>query len=105
MPDASLDVDGSVDALEAATASEAPVDETYLKLRRLMNRMTHDDRLHRFEQVMPLSPWRARTTQRVFRRNVGVPVKWVLDQPHSINDFPTMLGFTPGEYGVRTHAR
>jgi AraC-like DNA-binding protein len=77
---------------------------------------------------MRLSPWSARTTQRVFRRYVGVPVKWVLcryrlqqaaleiesnpgadfadlavrlgwyDQAHFINDFRSMLGSTPGEY-------
>ena len=40
--------------------------------------MRDDDRLHRVEQVMQLSPWSAGTTQRVFRRYVGVPVKWVL---------------------------
>ena len=66
----------------------------------------------------------ARTTQRVFRRYVGVPVKWVLcryrlqqaalefadlavalgwyDQAHFINDFRVMLGTTPGEYAA-TH--
>jgi len=76
------------------------------------------------------SPSSARTTQRVFRRYVGVPVKWVLcryrlqqaaleiesqpgadhadlairlgwyDQAHFINDFRTMLGSTPGEYAA-----
>ena len=80
---------------------------------------------------MTHSPWSARTTQRVFRRYVGVPVKWVLcryrlqqaaleiegqpgvdfadlavrlgwyDQAHFINDFHSMLGCTPGEYAAR----
>ena len=78
------------------------------------------------------SPWSARSTQRVFRRYVGVPVKWVLcryrlqqaaleiesqpgvdfadlavrlgwyDQAHFINDFRSMLGCTPGEYAAST---
>jgi AraC-like DNA-binding protein len=80
---------------------------------------------------MELSPWSTRTTQRVFKRYVGVPVKWVLcryrlqqaaleletdpaldcaelavrlgwyDQAHFINDFRSMLGCTPGEYATR----
>ncbi|MCW2653372.1 MAG: AraC family transcriptional regulator [Mycobacterium sp.] len=134
MPDAPLDVDGSVHAFEADIAPEAPVDETYLKLRPLVNRMTDHDRLQRVEQVMRLSPWSARKAQRVFGRYVGVPVTWVLcryrlqhaaleietnrgvdfadlavrlgwyDQPHFISDFRTMLGCTPGEYGARTRA-
>ena len=44
----------------------------------MVDRIRDDDRLHRVEQVMQHSPWSARTTQRVFRRYVGVPVKWVL---------------------------
>jgi AraC-like DNA-binding protein len=98
----------------------------------LVDRIRDDDRLHRVEQVMQHSPWSARTTQRVFRRYVGVPVKWVLcryrlqqaaleierqpgvdhadlavrlgwyDQAHFINDFRAMLGTTPGEY-TATH--
>jgi AraC-like DNA-binding protein len=80
---------------------------------------------------MELSPWSSRTTQRVFRRYVGVPVKWVLcryrlqqaaleiesrpaidfadlavrlgwyDQAHFINDFRSMLGCTPSEYAAK----
>jgi AraC-like DNA-binding protein len=99
-----------------------------MRLLKLVDRIRDDDRLHRVEQVMQHSPWSARTTQRVFRRYVGVPVKWVLcryrlqqaaleiesrpgvdhadlavslgwyDQAHFINDFRTMLGSTPGEY-------
>jgi len=95
------------------------------------NRIRDDDRLHRVAQVMELSPWATRTTQRVFRSYVGVPVKWVLcryrlqhaalvlecdptvdraalavrlgwyDQAHFINDFRSMLGCTPGEYAAR----
>jgi AraC-like DNA-binding protein len=111
--------------------SEDP-DPTFASLTALVNRIRDDDRLHRVEQVMHHSPWSARTTQRVFRRYVGVPVKWVLcryrlqqaaleietapgvdfadlavrlgwyDQAHFINDFRTMLGSTPGEYAA-TH--
>lgn len=103
-------------------------DPTFSALTTLVERLRDDDRLHRVEQVMQLSPWSARTTQRVFRRYVGVPVKWVLcryrlqqaalgiesrrdvdfadlavrlgwyDQAHFINDFRSMLGSTPGEY-------
>jgi AraC-like DNA-binding protein len=54
------------------------LDPTYVPLMGLIDRIRDDDRLHRVEQVMPHSPWSARTTQRVFRRYVGVPVKWVL---------------------------
>jgi len=105
-------------------------DPTYVSLTELVDRIRDDDRLHRVEQVMQHSPWSARTTQRVFRRYVGVPVKWVLcryrlqqaaleiesrpgvdhadlavslgwyDQAHFINDFRTMLGSTPGEYAA-----
>lgn len=118
-----------LDDLIAAHSGE--LDETYLALRDLVDRISDDDRLHRVEQVMQLSPWSTRTTQRVFRRYVGVPVKWVLcryrlqqaaleietnrgvdfadlavrlgwyDQAHFINDFRTMLGATPGEYADR----
>src|SRR4029078_6545966 len=103
-------------------------DPTFVSLTALGDRIRDDDRLHRVEQVMRLSPWSARTTQRVFRRYVGVPVKWVLcryrlqpaaleierdpdtdfadlavrlgwyDQAHFINDFRSMLGRTPGAY-------
>lgn len=106
-------------------------DPTYRVLTTLLDRVRGDHRLRRVEQVMALSPWSGRTTQRVFRRYVGVPVKWVLcryrlqhaalelesdpavdsadlavrlgwyDQAHFINDFRSMLGCTPGEYASR----
>jgi AraC-like DNA-binding protein len=112
-------------------AQQGELDPTYVTLTALVDRIRDDDRLHRVEQVMQHSPWSARTTQRVFRRYVGVPVKWVLcryrlqqaaleiesqpdvdfadlavrlgwyDQAHFINDFRTMLGSTPGEYAAR----
>ncbi|MDT5078767.1 MAG: hypothetical protein QOJ80_3404 [Mycobacterium sp.] len=119
-------------ALDAAISEcAAAPDSTYRALTTLVNRIRDDDRLHRVEQVMELSPWGTRTTQRVFRRYVGVPVKWVLcryrlqhaalalesdpavdsaalavqlgwyDQAHFINDFRSMLGCTPGEYATR----
>jgi AraC-like DNA-binding protein len=113
---------------DAIAAYTGDMDPTYAPLTALVERIRDDDRLHRVEQVMTLSPWSARTTQRVFRRYVGVPVKWVLcryrlqqaaleieshpgvdfadlavrlgwyDQAHFINDFRSMLGSTPGEY-------
>lgn len=113
-------------------AHRGALDPTYVVLTALVDRIREDDHLHRVEQVMRLSPWSTRTTQRVFRRYVGVPVKWVLcryrlqqaaleiesdpgvdfadlavrlgwyDQAHFINDFRTMLGSTPGEYAA-TH--
>jgi AraC-like DNA-binding protein len=119
-------------ALESAIGCDAPLDDTYVRLRKLVELIRDDDRLHRVEQVMQHSLWSARTTQRVFRRYVGVPVKWVLcryrlqqaaleieghpdvdhaelavrlgwyDQAHFINDFRTMLGSTPGDYAA-TH--
>jgi AraC-like DNA-binding protein len=112
-------------------ASNAPLDETYRALVPLIDRMRDDAALHRVDQVMALSPWSTRTTQRVFRRYVGVTVKWVLcryrlqqaaleiesvpdidfadlavrlgwyDQAHFINDFRSMLGSTPGEYAAQ----
>jgi AraC-like DNA-binding protein len=113
---------------DAIAAHAGDTDPTYTSLTVLVERIRDDDRLHRVEQVMGLSPWSSRTTQRVFRHYVGVPVKWVLcryrlqqaaleiesnpdvdfadlavrlgwyDQAHFINDFRTMLGSTPGEY-------
>lgn len=115
---------------DAIGAYAGPVDETYRQLTPLIDRMADDAALHRVEQVMAHSPWSVRTTQRVFRRYVGVPVKWVLcryrlqqaaleiesrpgvdfadlavrlgwyDQAHFINDFRSMLGRTPGEYSA-----
>jgi len=118
---------------DAIAAHAAETDPTYTALTTLVDRIRDDDRLHRVEQVMALSPWSARTTQRVFRRYVGVPVNWVLcryrlqqaaleiesdpgvdfadlavrlgwyDQAHFINDFRSMLGSTPGE-NANAHA-
>ena len=66
-------------ALDAAISEcAAPPDPTYRALTALVNRIRDDDRLHRVAQVMELSPWGTRTTQRVFRGYVGIPVKWVL---------------------------
>lgn len=118
--------------LDAAIgATTAPLDETYCALSRLIDRMRDDATLHQANQVMDLSPWSTRTTQRVFRHYVGVTVKWVLcryrlqqaaleiesapdidfadlavrlgwyDQAHFINDFRSMLGSTPGEYAAQ----
>ncbi len=123
------DVESAAAGLDDAIAAGADdTDPTYTSLTALVERIRDDGRLHRVEQVMRLSPWSARTTQRVFRRYVGVPVKWVLcryrlqqaaleiesdpdvdfadlavrlgwyDQAHFINDFRSMLGSTPGEY-------
>jgi len=122
--------------LDAAIgAMTGEVDPTYCALRPLIDRMRDDATLHRVDQVMALSPWSTRTTQRVFRRYVGVTVKWVLcryrlqqaaleiesvsdvdfadlavrlgwyDQAHFINDFRSMLGSTPGEYAAATSRR
>lgn len=116
---------------DAIAAGAGEFDPTYRALTALVDRIRDDDRLLRVEQVMQHSPWSMRTTQRVFRRYVGVPVKWVLcryrlqqaaleiethpdvdfadlavrggwyDQAHFINDFRSMLGCTPGEYAAR----
>lgn len=122
--------------LDAAIgAMTGEVDATYRALTPLIDRMRDDATLHRVDQVMALSPWSTRTTQRVFRRYVGVTVKWVLcryrlqqaaleienapdvdfadlavrlgwyDQAHFINDFRSMLGSTPGEYAAATSRR
>lgn len=120
------------EVLDRAVAAVAgDVDPVYPALTALVDRIRDDDRLQRVEQVVALSPWSERTVQRVFRRYVGVPVKWVLcryrlqqaaleiesapdvdfadlaarlgwyDQAHFINDFRAMLGCTPGEYASR----
>ncbi|MFL0239626.1 DUF6597 domain-containing transcriptional factor [Mycobacterium sp. SMC-17] len=125
------DIDRDAAALDAAIGDHTDVGATYRDLTRLLDRVRADSQLHRVEQVMALSPWSERTTQRVFRRYVGVPVKWVLcryrlqhaalqietvpdldfadlavrlgwyDQAHFINDFHAMLGCTPGEYATK----
>lgn len=126
------DIAAAGNLLDDVVADHDPeADPAYLALTALLDRVRDDERLHRVEQVMDVSPWSARTTQRVFRRYVGVPVKWVLcryrlqhaaleietdssvdfadlavrlgwyDQAHFINDFRTMLGCTPGEYAAR----
>ncbi|MBP3086390.1 AraC family transcriptional regulator [Mycolicibacterium fortuitum] len=124
----------SPDLDRAIGAMPGEPDPTYGALCPLIDRMRDDDTLHRVEQVMSISPWSTRTTQRVFQRYVGVTVKWVLcryrlqqaaleiekepgadfadlavrlgwyDQAHFTNDFRSMLGSTPGEYAAR-HAR
>jgi AraC-like DNA-binding protein len=127
------DVDAAAARLDQLIGDHAgELDPTFVSLTHLVDRIREDERLHRVEQVMQHSPWSARTTQRVFRRYVGVPVKWVLcryrlqqaaleiesrpgvdhadlairlgwyDQAHFINDFRAMLGTTPGEY-ASTH--
>jgi AraC-like DNA-binding protein len=125
------DIEQTAAALDAAIGNRTDVDTTYRDLLTLLDRVSADPQLHRVEQVMALSPWSERTTQRVFRRYVGVPVKWVLcryrlqhaalqietvpdldfadlavrlgwyDQAHFINDFRAMLGCTPGEYATK----
>jgi AraC-like DNA-binding protein len=109
-------------------------DPTYRALRHLLDGIRDDAGVRRVEQVMDRSPWSGRTTQRVFRRYVGVPVKWVLcryrlqraaldmetepgvdlaelavrhgwyDQPHFSRDFRAMLGCAPGEYAGKHSA-
>ena len=123
-------VDGAAAQMDRLIAHVGGPDPTYEALTSLVARMRDDSRLHRVEQVMAHSPWSLRTTQRVFRRYVGVPVKWVLcryrlqnaaleietqpevdfaelavrlgwyDQAHFINDFRSMLGTTPVEYAA-----
>jgi len=133
LPDDRMAAAGILDDVIAAGA--APPDPVYAELTRLLERIRDDHDLHRVEQVMALAPWSTRTTQRLFRRYVGVPVKWVLcryrlqqaaleietdpdidfadlavrlgwyDQAHFTNDFRDMLGTTPGEYGATHTAR
>lgn len=126
------DIAAAASRLDGAIArSDGTTDPTYVALTALLDRVRDDGRLRRVEQVMAHAPWSARTTQRVFRHYVGVPVKWVLcryrlqhaaleiemdtsvdfadlavrlgwyDQAHFINDFRAMLGCTPGEYATR----
>lgn len=127
------DPDSVRSRLDAAIgAFDEPTDPTYGRLSALVQRMQADTTLHKVSQVMAISPWSTRTTQRVFAHYVGVPVKWVLcryrlqqaaleiestagldfaelatrlgwyDQAHFTNDFRAMLGCTPGEYAT-TH--
>lgn len=116
----------------AIGACAQPPDPAYGRVTELVERMQTDATLHKVAQVMAISPWSVRTTQRMFAHYVGVPVKWVLcryrlqqaaleieshpgldfadlahrlgwyDQAHFINDFRVMLGCTPGEYAT-TH--
>ncbi|RUP30516.1 MAG: AraC family transcriptional regulator [Mycolicibacterium sp.] len=125
------DIARAAAAMDDVIGNHTAVDTTYRDLLTLLERVRADQQLHRVEQVMALSPWSERTTQRVFRRYVGVPVKWVLcryrlqhaalqietvpnldfadlavrlgwyDQAHFINDFRAMLGCTPGEYATK----
>jgi AraC-like DNA-binding protein len=116
---------------DAIAAHRRVADPTYQALRTLLEGIRDDTAVRRVEQVMDRAPWSARTTQRVFRRYVGVPVKWVLcryrlqraaldietepgidlaelavrhgwyDQAHFSNDFRAMLGCAPGEYAAK----
>lgn len=111
----------------AAPARDGP----YRALGALMERIHDDNDLDRVEQVMSHSPLSTRTTQRVLRRYVGVPVKWVLcryrlqqaaldietdpdadlaavaarlgwyDLAHFTTDFRRMLGCTSRQYAAR----
>ncbi|KRE29314.1 AraC family transcriptional regulator [Mycobacterium sp. Soil538] len=128
------DVKAAAVQLDRLIGQAPEPDATYRAVTGLVDRMRDDTGIHRVEQVMALSPWSARTTQRLFRRYVGVPAKWVLcryrlqnaaleietradvdfadlavrlgwyDQAHFINDFRAMLGCTPGEYAA-AHGR
>lgn len=118
--------------LDTAIAQHpAEPDPTYRALRALLDQISDDPDVQRVDQVMERSPWSTRTTQKVFKRYVGVPVKWVLcryrlqraalhietepgvdlaelavrhgwyDQAHFTHDFRAMLGCAPGEYVAR----
>lgn len=125
------DIDAATAQLDSAIGAVRPADPTYPALTTLMRRIQEDETLHRVGDVMECSPWSTRTTQRVFRHYVGVPVKWVLcryrlqhaallietdpsvdfadlavrlgwyDQAHFINDFRSMLGCSPSGYALR----
>lgn len=125
------EIDSATAQLDSTIGAATAFDPTYAALTALLQRMRDDDALHRVEHVMARSPWSARTTQRVFRRYVGVPVKWVLcryrlqqaalaietdrcvdfadlavrlgwyDQAHFTNDFRAMVGCSPGDYAQR----
>ncbi|BCI54535.1 transcriptional regulator [Mycolicibacterium litorale] len=116
---------------DAIGAFAGELDPAYRTLTALIDRIRTEAGMQRVEQVVAASPWSERTLQRVFRRYVGVPPKWVLcryrlqqaalaiesapdvdfadlaarlgwyDQAHFINDFGAMLGCTPGEYAAR----
>ncbi len=124
------DVAVAADRLDGLIGHASEPDPIFVTLTALLDRIRDDTGIHRVEQVMALSPWSVRTTQRVFRRYVGVPSKWVLcryrlqnaaleietgtdvdfadlavrlgwyDQAHFGNDFRAMLGCTPGEYAA-----
>jgi AraC-like DNA-binding protein len=125
------DVDAAAAQLDHLIARGDNPDCAYMELATLVDRIRDDISIHRVDQVMSYSPWGVRTTQRLFRRYLGVPVKWVLcryrlqnaaleietdpdvdhadlavrlgwyDQAHFINDFRAMLGATPGEHAAR----
>ncbi|WP_197497871.1 MULTISPECIES: helix-turn-helix domain-containing protein [unclassified Mycobacterium] len=125
------DIDGTTAQLDAMIGTRTDPDPTYTSLNALLDRIRDDDAIQRVQHVMACSPWSVRTTQRVFRHYVGVPVKWVLcryrlqqaalaietdrsvdladlavrlgwyDQAHFTNDFRSMLGCSPGEYAQR----
>lgn len=115
---------------DAIGAHRGQPDPTYRALRTLLDTIGDDADVRRVEQVVERAPWSARTTQKVFKRYVGVPMKWVLcryrlqraaldiethpgidlaelavrhgwyDQAHFSNDFRSMLGCAPGEYAA-----
>lgn len=125
------DVPAAAEQLDRLIGGTSVDDPVLAPLTVLLDRMRDDPDLQRVEQVMAHSPWSVRTTQRVFRRYVGVPPKWVLcryrlqnaaweietnadvdfadlavrlgwyDQAHFTNDFRAMLGTTPGEYAAQ----